>query len=216
MEARAHAMTQDGIAVKACVGGAVRSMLTRALLVATALGVVGCATYGGTAVNAPSTLPQHEPGWIWISGVPEVRQEGAKDCGAAALSAVLRYWGHPVTPRQIELDLRPPEGAGISAGALAAYARAHGFDAYVFNGALADIVSELRNGRPTIVGVAKHYDDALLAHYEVVTAWNPSTPAVLTLDPDQGWRKNASAGFLNEWNKTGRVLIVVFPAGHQG
>ena len=186
----------------------------RAVLVygALALPMASCATYRGSAVRAASTLPASEPGWIWVAGVPEISQEGAKDCGPAALAAVLGYWGERATPEQIASAVLRAPREGAAAAELASYARARGFDAFVFHGALSDIEKELREGRPVIVGVAKPYGDRLLKHYEVVTGFHPASQSVLTFDPARGLRKNASSGFLAEWDPVGRVVIVVFPA----
>jgi ABC-type bacteriocin/lantibiotic exporter with double-glycine peptidase domain len=148
--------------------------------------------------------------------VPTVRQEGDKDCGAAALSAVLAYWGMSVPPSQILAALHHAPREGVAAGELTAYARARGFDAYVLHGDVSDVTSELSDGRPFIVGVAKSYGDKWLSHYEVVTGYHPPSQSVLTLDPARGWRKNALSGFLGEWNPTGRVVIVVFPSPRAG
>jgi hypothetical protein len=102
----------------------------------------------------------------------------------------------------------------VQAKELTTYARGLGFDAYVIKGAMTDVVSELRNGRPVIVGVAKRYGQKVLAHYEVVVGVQPSSQATFTLDPADGWLTNTSSGFMAEWEPTGRIMIVVLPAAH--
>jgi ABC-type bacteriocin/lantibiotic exporter with double-glycine peptidase domain len=186
-----------------------------AIVVASAMFAVSCATYRGTAAPADSTLPRIEPGWVWVSGVPAIEQEGSKDCGAAALAAVLGYWGTRTTADEVDTAVRRPSREGIAAGELTAYARSRGFDAYVFHGATADIEKELAEGRPVIVGVAKPYGDRWLKHYEVVAGFHPRSQSVLTFDPARGWQKNALPGFLTEWDPVGRILIVVFPASRE-
>jgi ABC-type bacteriocin/lantibiotic exporter with double-glycine peptidase domain len=171
----------------------------------------GCATYQGKAVGADQSLPSREAGWIWVSGVPEVRQEGEKDCGPAALSAVLSYWGHRTTSGDIQVALGRGPGERVSTRELKEYVQGRGLDAYVLEGNIADVVSELKNGRPVIVGVAKRYEQRLLAHYEVVVGIHPSSNAILTLDPARGWRRNELGAFMTEWEPTHRVLVVVFP-----
>jgi len=148
--------------------------------------------------------------------VPEVLQRGDKDCGAAAMSAVLGYWGQRATPEQIRLELHHAAGDGLRAGELTTYARGRGLDAYAFKGDFGDVLSELRKGRPMIIGVAKRYGDDLLAHYEVVVGVHPASQRVLTLDPARGWRQNTWYGFTSEWEPTGRVAIVVFPSDRPG
>jgi hypothetical protein len=103
----------------------------------------------------------------------------------------------------------------VAAKELTAYARANGFEAYVMHGELSDMMTELGEGRPFIVGVAKRHGENWLSHYEVVAGFHPPTQSVMTLDPARGWRKNDLAGFLTEWNPTGRVLIAVFPTASE-
>jgi ABC-type bacteriocin/lantibiotic exporter with double-glycine peptidase domain len=182
------------------------------LSIAAALTGAGCATYQGSAAGAGQWLPRKEPGWIWVSGVPEVRQPGEKDCGPAALSAVLTYWRHPVRSEEIRTSLGLASDVRVQAGELSTYARRLGFDAYVFKGDIDDLVSELKNGRPVIVGVAKRYGQKALSHYEVVVGIQPDSQTLFTLDPADGWIKNTVSGFMTEWEPTGHVMIVVFPA----
>ena len=174
-----------------------------------------CATYRGTAVGSDATEPTRQPGWIWVSGVPTVRQEGNHDCGAASLSAVLAYWGARANSADILAALHHAPEDNVAAKELTAYARAKGFEAYAMHGELSDMMTELGEGRPFIVGVAKPYGEKWVSHYEVVAGFHPPTQSVMTLDPARGWRKNDLAGFLTEWNPTGRVLIAVFPVARE-
>ena len=190
-------------------------MAARASAIAIAVfigGTIGCASYRGTAVSAAEAPPASEPGWVWVSGVPEVLQRGEKDCGPAAMSAVLAYWGRPVTPDQIRTAIRHAADERVRAAELTSYAKSVGFDAYAFNGGMPDVAAELRQGRPVIVGVAKRYGQSALAHYEVVIGIHAGSQQIMTLDPANGWRKNSLSGFMSEWEPTGRVTIVVFPA----
>jgi ABC-type bacteriocin/lantibiotic exporter with double-glycine peptidase domain len=175
-------------------------------------GSLGCASYQGSAVTVDHTLPAQKPGWIWVSGVPETLQRDDKDCGAASVSAVLAYWGHPVLPEQIRRAVGVGPGDGLRAGELTTFARHVGFDAYVFKGEVNDLRAELSNGHPLIVGVAKRYGRDLLSHYEVVVGYHPAAELVLTLDPARGWRQNSLSGFMAEWDPTGRIVVVLFPA----
>ena len=180
----------------------------------------GCASYQGTARSvAPDTL-RADNGWQRIEGVPEVHQRGAKDCGAAALSAVLGYWRRPApAPSRAEIDsaLRsaPEQGSsgdGLSAGALRDYARRQGLQAYVFHGTFDDLQHELAQGRPVIVGVHKALSSReYLAHYEVVLGYHPTRERVLTLDPAHGLREYPKTGFLEEWERARHTTLVVMP-----
>lgn len=181
---------------------------------------MGCASYQGTARSVAPEALRADAGWQRIEGVPEVHQRGAKDCGAAALSAVLGYWRRPApapTRAAIDSALRaaPEQGGaaqGLSAGALRDYARQQGLQAYVFHGTFGDLEHELAAGRPVIVGVHKALSSReFLAHYEVVLGYHPTRERVLTLDPAHGLREYPKAGFLAEWERTRHTTLVVMP-----
>lgn len=171
-----------------------------------ALALTGC--YRGTAVDAPVATLASDPNWIRVD-LPPVRQTGASDCGAAALASVLGYWGRATSLPEIERSVDVKHG-GASLGELESFARERGLSAYVFNAELSDLEHELRAGRPVIVGMVKPYRPGRgIAHYEVVTGYEPVSQRVLTFDPARGLRENAVAGFLAEWQPAKRVALVV-------
>ena len=180
--------------------------LALALLVSAS--AAGC--YRGTAEDAELGVIRNDSGWVRVD-VPLVRQNGSKDCGAAALASVLGYWGRPVEAAEIDRATGRTAGRRVSAGELATYAQERGLSAYVFFGNFEDLAHELDNGRPVIVGVAKQYaPKQALAHYEVVVGYHRESRRVLTLDPAEGFRENSMQGFLSEWGPTGRVTLVTF------
>jgi len=177
---------------------------------AIAVSAAGCANYQGTARSAePVTLAQ-EGEWVMVSEVPLVRQETNKDCGAAALASVLRFWGRETTPSSIETAI----GRGnerLRAGDMAGYARKQGLRAYVFFGTMDDVVYELEQGRPVIVGLGKKYEGMnAVSHYEVVVGFEPKTKRVLLLDPARGFQVDSLSGFAAEWTRSKGVTIVMF------
>jgi ABC-type bacteriocin/lantibiotic exporter with double-glycine peptidase domain len=169
----------------------------------------GCAGFGytGAARDLSSTAIDSEPGWIAVRGVPLYRQQHQHDCGPTALAMVLRYWDHDA---QVEALLQSRDERRSTAD-LRSLARDRGFAAFVLEGTVEDLVHEISNGRPVIVGVAKPSVQGRVAHYEVVVGIHPRSQRVATLDPAVGWRQNTYAGFIDEWVTTGRVLIVVLP-----
>lgn len=179
--------------------------------------IVGCASYQGSARDVASGSVAAESGWIRVEHVPPVRQAGAKDCGAAALSSVLRYWQRAPSPAAersaIDAALRQDPKQGLSAGALRDYARGQGFRAFVFQGTFADLNHEVAEGRPVIVGVHKALSDGkALTHYEVFLGIQPQKQLVLTFDPARGLEENSLAGFMQEWNGSGQVTLVILPS----
>jgi ABC-type bacteriocin/lantibiotic exporter with double-glycine peptidase domain len=169
----------------------------------------GCATYQGTAHPVAVRQVARESGWVRVQGVPVVLQNGLTDCGAAALSAVLKFWGRDVAPDDIRSRTHM-QGAGLRAGELRDFTRRQGLGAFVFYGSLDDVMHELASGRPVIVGTAKPYSGKKrFTHYEVVVGYNRETQRLLTMDPARGWSENSLDGFMGEWAPTRRVTLVV-------
>lgn len=192
-------------------------MLRHALFGLFVLGsVAACASYKGASREVSVATLAEQPGWVRLEDVKLVRQRGIKDCGSAALATVLGYL-HPDGPASlgrtaIEASLREEPGRGLAAGELRDYARTHGFDAFVIQGAVQDLEHEVEAGRPVIVGVHKPLSsNEVLSHYEVFVGFHRGRREVLTLDPARGLRRFELEGFLEEWRATGQVAIVVMP-----
>jgi predicted double-glycine peptidase len=170
----------------------------------------GCAAYRGTATAAEPRTLAREGGWMMVENFPLVRQAHSDDCGGAALASVLRFWGRSATPESVESAI----GAGnkrLRAGDMAAHARDKGLRAYVFNGTMNDVVYELEQGRPIIVGLGKEVvTKKVLAHYQVVVGYERQKRLVLLADPGLGWQIDTLEGFSKEWARSGRVTLVAF------
>lgn len=197
-------------------------MFRHALFGLLALGSVSaCASYKGASREVSAATLAEQPGWVRLEDVKLVRQRGIKDCGSAALATVLGYL-HPGGPAAldrsaIDAALREEPGRGLAAGQLRDYARAHGFDAFVIQGAVQDLEHEVEAGRPVIVGVHKPMSSGeVLSHYEVFVGFHPERHEVLTLDPAWGLRQFDLKGFMDEWQAAGQVAVVVMPKDSGG
>jgi predicted double-glycine peptidase len=168
----------------------------------------GC-LYRGDAEAFDASEHRHDV--TLLEGVPVVRQEGHFDCGPAALSSLLAYWGIRETPDSIRRATKTPPNQTMRAGDLRDYVQRRGLDAFVFRGSFADLEAEIEGRRPVLVGTLKPYvGDRWLAHYEVVTGVGPT--AIITMDPAAGYREYSRAGFLREWERTNRVMLVAAKA----
>jgi hypothetical protein len=125
---------------------------------------------------------------------------------------VLRFWGQWATPAELRTAAGTPEGLGVQAGTLRDVLRKRGLEAYLVEGDLDDLERELGAGRPVLVGLAKPYTNGIYAHYEVVAGLNRARGVVATVDPGAGWRQNTLAGFMQEWQPTHHLTLVVSPA----
>lgn len=181
-----------------------------------ALMCLGCASYSVSAKSAGPQAVARQGNWWMVRDFPMVLQQKDDDCGAAALTAVLRYWGYDASTQSIAATAGQSDHR-LRAGDMVAYARSKGLSSYVFHGTLTDVVYEIRRGRPVIVGLGKRIDDKqALSHYEVVVGYEPQQKRVLLLDPARGWQVDSLSGFGEEWARTKGVTIVAFmpaPAG---
>lgn len=171
---------------------------------------LGCASYRGTASTAQPSVVAREGQWMMVPRFPLVLQRENDDCGAAALAAVLRYWGFRATPQSIEGALGHA-GNRLRAGDMEAHARSVGLKSYVFFGTMTDVVHELKQGRPVIVGLGKTIDaKRALSHYEVIVGYEPRKKLLLLLDPGRGWQVDSLDGFAKEWALSKGVTMVAF------
>jgi len=123
---------------------------------------------------------------------------------------VLNFW-QPERAKEPLVNL--PFDRQASAGELRDAARQRGLSAFVVEGEPEDLVHELEQGRPVIVGVAKPTTQDAVAHYEVVVGMHRASRRVATYDPAEGIRQNTFGGFLMEWKSAGSVLLVNMPKG---
>jgi predicted double-glycine peptidase len=171
---------------------------------------LGCASYQGSAKPAQVASLANQGSWVIVPNFPRVMQSSNHDCGAAALAAVLGYWGKPTTPERVA-ETERKEGRRLRASDIERHAKAAGLSAFVFYGNMADIVYEVKRGRPVIVGVGKPYgENKAIAHYEVVIGVEPEQKRVLLLDPSKGFQTNSYEGFATEWAASKGVTIVTF------
>lgn len=171
---------------------------------------LGCASYRGTSRTIDPVMAARTGNWWMVPSFPRVAQDSSNDCGAAALAAVMQFWGRPSTPQSIEAALGRDDHR-LRAGDIAEYARKMGLHSYVFFGTMTDVAHELRRGRPVIVGLGKLIaEKKALSHYEVVVGYEPRKKLVLLLDPGRGWQVDTLRGFAEEWARTKGVTVVAF------
>lgn len=171
---------------------------------------LGCASYQGTAKDARMEAVASNKNWVTVPNFPRVLQASDHDCGAAALAAVLDYWGKPTTPERIVSEAGK-QGKRFTASEIEQHARRAGLSSFVFFGNMGDLLYEVRRGRPVIVGVGKPVaEDKAIAHYEVVIGYEPKKKQLLLLDPARGFTTNSYDGFAKEWAASKGVTIVAF------
>lgn len=176
---------------------------------ATGLGT-GC--YTGSAKETSWPRIQREPGWSLVH-VQYIPQQEEEDCGAAALAMATAYWKAPLARDEI-VRQKPPQGGGIRAGDLRDLARQRGFEAFLVQGTFRDFDTQLRLGRPLIVGTGKPILGGKVSmHYEVIVGFNRATQHVLSWDPALGLREYSAEAFAREWAPSERLTLILFKPG---
>jgi len=182
----------------------------RALVLAIALLGAPACTLGYAGGARPVNPSELDAGWLRAVPTPVVTQHRLSDCGLAALAMVGGAWGRNWTVEQLAREA-PPSERGVKLGTLRDVARAHGLDAYAIRGKASDLETELRGGRPVLVGLIRPLArDRASTHYEVVVALNPRDGAVVTLDPATGKHLRRTRNVLDaEWQPVGYPTLVV-------
>jgi ABC-type bacteriocin/lantibiotic exporter with double-glycine peptidase domain len=141
-----------------------------------------------------------------------VRQEGRSDCGSAALAMVLEHADPATTPVLVRQLIGQREGKKwVEAGQLRDVARERGLDAYLVEGTFADLVSELRQGRPVLVGVQRDVLGTPYPHFVVVVGIDPQDQQILIADPAHGWTQESFVDFSERWEPAHHLALVVMP-----
>lgn len=129
-------------------------------ILALALFAIGLVVGRVTAPSAPPAAPP-PPAPSVLSAVPDVRQSTGYTCGAAALQAVLAYWGTSEREDRLAARLRSTPEAGTHPADIARVAREFGLSAELREGlALADLETALAAGTTAIVNLQAWRDKA--------------------------------------------------------
>ena len=177
-----------------------------ALLLPAVLAAGGCAAY---SVRPPAPGPQARV----LTGVP-VRSFGVQSCGAGSLSAVLGYYGEPVTLEELDTVLPRGRNDGVLTLDLILEARRRGYDARLVEGTPELVERELLEGRPVILMLevldapGKARD---LYHYVVVDGVEPSRglTRVQLGDGEQRWTTFERLD--RAWRAMRRTTLLIAP-----
>jgi uncharacterized protein len=108
----------------------------------------------GPSIAGKEKSPVPGAGPVLLTGVPDVRQSTPYSCGAAALQAVLSYYGIDKRERALMVSLKTTEEAGTSPGNIVRVAEENGFEARIREGlTLTDLEQAVREGIPVIADI---------------------------------------------------------------
>ncbi|MFL6200937.1 MAG: tetratricopeptide repeat protein [Thermoanaerobaculia bacterium] len=170
----------------------------------------GCAAYT-LKLPGPDPGPQAHV----LTGVP-VRSFGIQSCGAGSLSAVLSYYGQPVTLEELDAVLPKGRNEGVLTLDLVLEARRRGYDARLVEGTPELVERELLQGRPVILMLqvlnapGQRRD---LFHYIVADGIEPSQGLVRVQLGDGELRWTTFERLDRAWQPTRRTALLIAPGG---
>ena len=110
--------------------------------------------------KAPAAAENTGSGLTLLEGVPDVRQSTSFSCGAAALQAVLHYYGVEEREDRLMKELKTSSAEGTHPGDILRVAKAKGLGAALREGmAFEDLQAALDRGIPVIASIQAWKDD---------------------------------------------------------
>lgn len=153
-------------------------------------------------------LPDAEREGLELLDIAPAVQRHENDCGPAALSEVMAYWGEPV-----EL---PAADRPSLAGELKEAAKERGLAAFLFEGTWEDVTEQLGKRRPLIVAIKPErrigfvkLPEGEVAHMVVLVGVNGEREYVVFDDPDEGRMWMERADFERQWEQTKELTLLV-------
>lgn len=95
---------------------------------------------------------------LYVSGLPPLRQNEQYACGPVCVAAVAAHWGVELGDFKAKCPSAPHDTTGLE---LQTLAQSLGLRAFVFQGSLDEMRTNLRQGRPLIVMITKPPHQAL-------------------------------------------------------
>jgi ABC-type bacteriocin/lantibiotic exporter with double-glycine peptidase domain len=181
-----------------------RSQLIAALLTAV------LATPGCLAPAAPASWTSPE---AVVLDLPLVRQDELHECGLAAVTALVRYWGAELDPSErARLATLAEQREGLSGAELRESLERSGWEVWIFAGELDRSPVGLRHhvdaGRPPIVMISPSGETH---HYCLVLGYDPPARSILLLDPRRGRLAVDEGRFLQAWEASRRFTLLALP-----
>ena len=130
-----------------------------------------------------------------------IRQRDIKDCGAACLLSIIRYYNGNISLEKIRLDTFISKD-GITAFNLVNAAKKYGFDSY----GIRITFEELKEGKVLLPAIAYLELESGLRHYVVV--YKITSKYVLVMDPAKGMVKVKHEIFARDFKN---VLLILSP-----
>jgi len=185
-----------------------RSFLFIFILVPSIL-ISGCAAYNFSAIKRDLGTTGYDG--YYIDKVPFEKQSRYQ-CGPAALSSVMKYWGKEVSPEEIAKAVYIPCIRGTLDFDLENFPTGHGFWVRSYSATFKDLKAKIKKDIPLIVLHRQGPQFLNKYHYLVVVGYDEPRGLVVA---HTGHKKDAvftTRDFLRRWDGAQRWALIVVPA----
>jgi ABC-type bacteriocin/lantibiotic exporter with double-glycine peptidase domain len=149
---------------------------------------------------------------VLLETVPFVPQS-EHQCGPAALTMVLRYWGAEAEAGELGRSLVLPSVGGTLTLELEFQARRRGFRTRALAGTLDVARRELRRGRPLIVFQDLGAGPVSIPHFAVLIGFDDRAGVVVLHSGTTPFHVLAYEEFRRSWEARGGWTLLVVPRG---
>lgn len=170
----------------------------------------GCTAYNFSAIKRDLGTTSYDG--HYIRSVPFERQI-RHQCGPAALSSVMKYWGKRVSPEEISKAVYIPHLRGTLDFDLENYPKNYGLWVQGYSGTLEDLKAKIKKDIPLIVLQRQGPQILNKYHYSVVVGYDQPRGLVIA---HTGYKQDAVftiKEFLKRWDGTQNWTLLVVPPG---
>ena len=143
-----------------------------------------------------------------LEGVPFIAQ-AREQCGPAALSSVLAYYGLELAPETIAKTTYNKKLKGALITDLENFAQGSAFHTESGRGTVEELRTFIRDGKPVIALVDPGRWFVSQPHYLVLFGYSPE--GLIAHDGEKASRLFRYPDFEKMWEKTGRTYLLVYP-----
>jgi predicted double-glycine peptidase len=138
-------------------------------------------------------------------------EDDTDQCGPSTLAAVLSFAGRPTTATELKSEIYSNEARGTLPMDLLPAVEDRGLSGRVFNGTLAELRQEIRDGKPVLAYLNLGLSFYPQGHYVVVTGYDDARKGVYAHDAKIRDKFIPYKKFMKGWNKTGRWALTITP-----
>jgi len=134
-----------------------------------------------------------------IQNVPIFFQGNTNTCSQASMTAILNYWGYPVTYDEVISETSNSNmSAKVSPELVVGYLKRYGLQANAISGTLTMLKNLIDKGLPSIIG----FDELDSKHFVVFVGYNDYRESVFYNDSEDGEMIEESyTSFINSWKR---------------